>query len=142
MRLSSDAESTASWPSDFAATYVASLDDAGALTTSLDIHNAGSEPMTFTTALHTYFRCADALTARVEGLRGREYLDSLDGRVRKTEDGARRDATRRLPILHRSPSNPRATLRTHDPIRRVLTLYHSPRSSPRLRRRGDVSVRG
>ena len=91
MRLSSDAESTASWPSEFAATYVASLDDAGALTTSLDIHNAGSEPMTFTTALHTYFRCADALTARVEGLRGREYLDSLDGRVRKTENGARRD---------------------------------------------------
>ena len=36
---------------------------------------------------------ADALTARVEGLRGREYLDSLDGRVRKTENGARRDAT-------------------------------------------------
>lgn len=95
MRLSSDAESTASWPSEFAATYVASLDDAGALTTSLDIHNAGSEPMTFTTALHTYFRCADALTARVEGLRGREYLDSLDGRVRKTENGARSEATRR-----------------------------------------------
>lgn len=95
MRLSSDAESTASWPSEFAATYVASLDDAGALTTSLDIHNSGSEPMTFTTALHTYFRCADALTTRVEGLRGREYLDSLDGRVRKTETGAQRDATRR-----------------------------------------------
>ena len=104
MRLSSDAESTASWPSEFAATYVASLDDAGALTTSLDIHNAGSEPMTFTTALHTYFRCADALTARVEGLRGREYLDSLDGRVRKTEDGARRDATRRdAATPHSSP---------------------------------------
>ena len=28
--------------------------------------------MIFTTALHTYFRCADALTARVEGLRGRQ----------------------------------------------------------------------
>ena len=64
MRLSSDSESMASWPSEFAAAYVASLDDAGALTTSLDIHNAGSEPMIFTTALHTYFRCADALTAR------------------------------------------------------------------------------
>lgn len=122
MRLSSDSESMASWPNEFAATYVASLDDAGALTTSLDIHNAGSEPMIFTTALHTYFRCADALTARVEGLRGREYLDSLDGRVRKIDSGARRDARRRLSIRRRSLFNTRAMGRRYDSDRHVLTL--------------------
>jgi D-hexose-6-phosphate mutarotase len=39
----------------------------------------GAEAMTFTTALHTYFRVVDATTARVEGLKvGLYKLNAVD----------------------------------------------------------------
>ena len=43
--------------------------------------------MPFTCALHTYFRTPDINQVRLEGLQRVEYLDSLQGRVRKVEAG-------------------------------------------------------
>jgi glucose-6-phosphate 1-epimerase len=41
--------------------------------------NTGSQPQTFTQALHNYFNVSDALTVDVSGLDGLTYLDKLDG---------------------------------------------------------------
>lgn len=54
---------------------------------SLAVKNTGERgPLSFTAALHTYFRVSDISEATVEGLKGTKYLDSLDGRKEKTEE--------------------------------------------------------
>jgi len=49
------------------------------------VTNSGPEAMEFTFALHTYFAVEDVSGARVEGLQGCRYLDSLRGRTECTE---------------------------------------------------------
>ena len=44
--------------------------------------------MAFTCALHTYLAVSDVAAARVEGLAGVEFTDSLAGRARSTEGRA------------------------------------------------------
>ena len=73
------------WPHAFALRLRVSLSEAGALRMDLEVKNTGAEPLSFTFALHTYFRVRDALQARVLNLSGTTYLDSLQGRVRCTE---------------------------------------------------------
>lgn len=55
---------------------------------TLQVKNTGTEPMPFTCALHTYYRVSAIEAVTVEGLQGVEYLDSLQGRARKTEDSS------------------------------------------------------
>lgn len=63
-------------------------DDGRQLVQTLAVRNTSeSEALRFTTALHTYFRVSDIAAARVEGLQGCTYLDSLDGRKEKKEEG-------------------------------------------------------
>ncbi len=62
-----------------------SLSDAGALRMDYSVTNTGPEALSFTFALHTYFRVADATRAAVRGLTGAAYLDSLQARQRFTE---------------------------------------------------------
>ena len=60
--------------------------DGGVLTQRLSVTNDGEGELAFTTALHTYFGVGDISTARVSGLQGTSYLDSLDGRIKKVDD--------------------------------------------------------
>ena len=50
-----------------------------ALEQQLLTENTGSQPLTFTQALHNYFNVSDALAVDVTGLDGLTYLDKLDG---------------------------------------------------------------
>ncbi len=50
-----------------------------ALRQSLGTHNAGPSPLSFTQALHSYFRVGDASRAQVTGLDGAAYVDRYDG---------------------------------------------------------------
>lgn len=50
--------------------------------------NAGSGPCVFEEALHTYLHVGDISTLRIEGLEGANYLDKVDNRRVKTQDGA------------------------------------------------------
>jgi len=52
---------------------------------AFQVTNPGPEVMEFTFALHTYFAVEDVSRARVEGLQGCRYLDSLRGRTECTE---------------------------------------------------------
>ncbi len=85
MTLRSSPASKEKWPHDFVVLYEVMLGAGNHLKTSMKVANTGLEPMTFTTALHTYFRCTDATAAKVTGLKGASYLDSLNERVRREE---------------------------------------------------------
>lgn len=65
-----------------------SVADGGALSQRLTVVNDGAVDLEFTTALHTYFAVDAVARARVGGLQGASYLDSLDGRVKKVDDAA------------------------------------------------------
>ena len=80
-----DDATRATWSRAFALRLRVSLSDAGALRMDFDVDNTGSEALSFTFALHTYFRVRSALHARVLGLSGTAYLDSLQARTRCTE---------------------------------------------------------
>jgi glucose-6-phosphate 1-epimerase len=54
---------------------------------ALEVHNTGGAAVRFEEALHTYLSVADVRQVRVEGLDGREYLDKVDGGLRKTQSG-------------------------------------------------------
>ena len=86
MTLRSSPASKEKWPHDFVVVYEVMLGAGNHLKTSMKVANTGVEPMTFTTALHTYFRCTDATAAKVTGLKGASYLDSLNERVRREEE--------------------------------------------------------
>ena len=86
MTLRSSHASKEKWPHDFVCVYEVMLGAGNHLKTSMKVVNTGVEPMTFTTALHTYFRCADATAAKVVGLKGASYLDSLNERVRREDE--------------------------------------------------------
>lgn len=63
------------WPRDVGLTFVVRLaDDLGM---SLETHNRGTEPLTLSQALHSYFAVSDVRQVSVEGLQGCRYIDSL-----------------------------------------------------------------
>jgi len=73
------------FPHDFILRLEATLSDA--LKIQLTVHNPSETPFTYTGALHTYFAISHIDQARVEGLDGRPYIDSNDGKARKTQVG-------------------------------------------------------
>jgi len=73
------------FPHDFVLRLQATLGDALAI--QLSVHNPGQNPFTYTGALHTYFAVSHIDQAHVEGLDGRPYIDSIDGKTRKTQAG-------------------------------------------------------
>jgi len=98
--LSSDmlqANPVPGWPHAFTVSLVVALSAAKGLVQTLTVANTTAcapsadtqekeaKAWSFTTALHTYFKVESIEGARVSGLRGCEYLDSLDGRCRKTD---------------------------------------------------------
>ena len=44
---------------------------------SLETHNRGTEPLTLSQALHSYFAVSDVRQVSVEGLQGCRYIDTL-----------------------------------------------------------------
>ncbi len=58
------------------------------LTEELEVVNGtnAETPLTFTTALHTYFRVSDVSQTHVEGLSGLKYLDNMQNRKEGTDE--------------------------------------------------------
>ena len=86
MRLVASDATRALWPHEFVATFAARL-VGDEMHTTLTVQNTDTEPFEFTVALHTYFAIGDIARATVAGLQNARYLDSLDGRVEKTDLG-------------------------------------------------------
>jgi glucose-6-phosphate 1-epimerase len=85
MSTASDAETEKLWPASFRLVHRATFGTE--LTLELEMTNAGSAPLQFEEALHTYFRAGDVTQARVRGLDGIHYLDKTDGNREKTQQG-------------------------------------------------------
>ena len=75
LSLRPDAATMKLWPHDFLAELTVTLTNE--LTLTLRITNTGPAPFSFTAGYHSYFRVADARTARVEGLQGLRYRDKV-----------------------------------------------------------------
>lgn len=84
MRLVASDATRAVWPHEFVATFAVRL-VGDEMHTSLTVRNTDATPFEFTVALHTYFAVGDIARASVIGLENARYLDSLDGRVEKTD---------------------------------------------------------
>ncbi|MGH8601337.1 MAG: D-hexose-6-phosphate mutarotase, partial [Gammaproteobacteria bacterium] len=54
---------------------------------SLTSHNQGAEPVAISQALHSYFAVSDIRQARVEGLSGSRYIETLEGWRELWQDG-------------------------------------------------------
>jgi glucose-6-phosphate 1-epimerase len=77
LSLSSDDESRALWPHDFALTLEARF--GAALDIALTTRNTGDAPFTITEALHTYLAVDDVGRAVVTGLDGAPFADKVHG---------------------------------------------------------------
>lgn len=53
----------------------------------LTSHNRGTDTVTLSQALHTYFAVSDVRNVQVEGLDGRAYIDTADNWAEKTQSG-------------------------------------------------------
>ena len=84
LRLTDDDETRALWPHRFEAELSLSLSGLR-LDVELAVTNTGDTPFSFTTALHTYLRCDDVRRARLSGLYGTHYLDSVSGQEHRQE---------------------------------------------------------
>lgn len=84
LRLDDSPATRVVWPHPFRAELTVTLDDA--LTISLAVTNTGAEAISFTCALHGYYRVADVRQASVMGLAGTRFHDKVDD-AEKTEMG-------------------------------------------------------
>lgn len=81
------ADATRGFKGEFDVEYEVLLEGAK-LVTTMRVRNTSScdEDLSFTTALHTYFRVGDCEEASVSGLCGNAYLDNLDARMKKVDE--------------------------------------------------------
>ena len=86
MTLTDDLRTQAAWPHAFGARFVASA--GRQLRLALEIHNTGPSAFSFEAALHTYLAVSDVRRIRVRGLENTDYLDKVDGGVRRRESDA------------------------------------------------------
>lgn len=84
LKLADDASTRAIWPHAFEAELSFSLSGLQ-LDVELAIANTGDAAFDFTAALHTYLRVDDVRRARLGGLHGVTYLDSLTGAGQRQE---------------------------------------------------------
>lgn len=78
-------ETRALWPYGFDLRVEISV--GAALEVALVARNTGAEPFTCTGALHSYFGVDEISTVQIEGLEGRDYLDTADQYRRAHQDG-------------------------------------------------------
>ena len=74
------------WPHRFRAEFRVSLGET--LGMALDVSNPGDAPLSYEAALHTYFVVGDIRHVTVTGLTGTDYLDKVEGLVRKRQGDA------------------------------------------------------
>jgi len=75
----------AGWPHKVAVTLTVLLNDT--LRLSLTSRNLGTEAVTLSQALHSYFAVSDVRQVRVEGLDGLTYIETLDGWQSRAQQG-------------------------------------------------------
>ncbi|KRP47383.1 glucose-6-phosphate 1-epimerase [Pseudomonas libanensis] len=73
------------WPHQVNLTLSLLLDDQ--LHIQLTSHNQGTDTVTLSQALHTYFAVSDVRSVQVEGLDGLAYIDTADGWTEKQQAG-------------------------------------------------------
>ena len=73
-KLEASAQTLAQWSGAFELELVATIGGNG-LDVAMRVRNAGATAFTFTAALHTYLRVADAACLHLEGLRGTRYAN-------------------------------------------------------------------
>lgn len=74
------------WEHDFA--YTLTVTVGSALTLALDCQHKGNAPIKFASAFHTYFAVPNVATARIGGLDGKTYINTVDGaNTRHQQDG-------------------------------------------------------
>ena len=81
LSLEADDRTREHWPGEFQLTYTVTV--AAALTMALAVRNVGDEAFTITEALHSYFHVSGIEDVAIAGLERTEYIDKVDGRVRK-----------------------------------------------------------
>ena len=79
-----DAATRALWPHAFGIELTLSV-GALELEVELAVLNRGETAFDFQAALHSYWRCDDSRRARLHGLHGTRYLDTLNGREQRQE---------------------------------------------------------
>ncbi|MEY4414774.1 MAG: hypothetical protein RIQ53_2067 [Pseudomonadota bacterium] len=84
LTLRDDAATRAIWPQGFEAELTLVLSGLE-LDIELAITNSGDTPMTFTGALHSYFKVDDVRRSRLGGLFGVEYLDTVIDETHRQE---------------------------------------------------------
>ena len=73
------------WPADTTIQYQVTIGKK--LELELITHNNGTEPITISQALHTYFKVGDIANVMLHGLDDTDYLDKLDDFKRKVQYG-------------------------------------------------------
>lgn len=77
LRLTSDAETHAYWPAEFAASLTVSLGTSLAMT--FEVENTGADDLAYELALHTYLAIGDVERIRIQGLEHTRFIDKVDG---------------------------------------------------------------
>ena len=85
MSTGSDDETRRWWPSSFRLEHRATF--GSTLTLELIVTNTGAEAFSFEEALHTYYRVGRIDDVRIRGLEGTRYLDAIDARREKAQEG-------------------------------------------------------
>jgi glucose-6-phosphate 1-epimerase len=84
--LRDSADTHALWPQTFELTLEVRV--GRRLRLVLQSLNTGDRPFEVSEALHSYLQISDVSTLRIHGLDGTEYIDKVDGGVRKVQQGA------------------------------------------------------
>ncbi|MGA8009626.1 MAG: D-hexose-6-phosphate mutarotase, partial [Thiomonas sp.] len=90
LQLEASDATRAQWPHDTPVTLRISVSDT--LDMALTTHNATTEALLLSEALHTYFQVGDIAEVELLGLDGCAYLDKTEAFVRKQQQGAVRFA--------------------------------------------------
>jgi glucose-6-phosphate 1-epimerase len=80
-----DSDSRKWWPADFILRHIVTI--SSQLTMTLKMINRGQQAIRFQEALHTYLSVGDIHQTRVEGLAGAKYIDHLDAKKVKEQNG-------------------------------------------------------
>lgn len=85
LKFSSDEQTRALWPHDFALSLSVVLTNTS-LQITFTVHNTSADPFAFEEALHTYLAVQDVRQTTIANLGGTEYLDKNRGMTRHTQE--------------------------------------------------------
>lgn len=83
--ISDNKETRDIWPHSFQLTIEITI--GSSLTIELITHNSGTEPVTISQALHTYFEVGDISQVQLLGLENHDYLDKADNGLTRQQSG-------------------------------------------------------